>query len=392
VDSSQVVTDQLIRGKKAERVALMDGPWPETVLAWVAGGGYQLRTVYREVDEHYWRPDDGRLEDVEVAGWFEEPVPLWQQFGYDLAGVGGWFDWHPIRDCDELVEDKGDWEIRRNGSGASLKFWKHRSGTPEHIDFRMTTREIWEQDYRPHLETWDVRRFGNLNETRKALAEARAAQKWTHYGHQFIWENMRQSMGDMTLYTSLLTDPDWIRDYCRVYTDFYKRYLGYLIEEVGKPDGVWLYEDLGYKNGLFASPKVLAELIFPYYSELVAFIHSYDLPVILHSCGSVAQAVPMIIEAGFDALNPMERKAKGNDPFVFAEKYGDKLAFVGGLDVRFFETNDREIIRREIAGYMEGMKERGARLVFASDHSIPPTVSYDTYQFILEVYREHMMY
>jgi hypothetical protein len=45
-----------------------------------------------------------------------------------------------------------------------------------------------------------------------------------------------------------------------------------------------------------------------------------------------------------------------------------------------------------MVAYIEGMKARGARLVFASDHSIPPTVHYDTYRYALEVYREHRMY
>jgi uroporphyrinogen decarboxylase len=177
-----------------------------------------------------------------------------------------------------------------------------------------------------------------------------------------------------------------------VYTDFFKQAFIYLFEKVGLPDGIWIYEDLGYKNGLFASPKVLSELIFPYYKELVDFFHGYNLPVVLHSCGSTAQALPLIVDAGFDALNPMERKAKDNDPFIFAEKYGDKLAFIGGLDTRVFETNDREIIRREITAYIEGMKARGARLVFASDHSISTNTRYDTYLYALDVYREHMMY
>ena len=88
----------------------------------------------------------------------------------------------------------------------------------------------------------------------------------------------------------------------------------------------------------------------------------------------------------------MERKAKDNDPLVFAEKYGDKLAFIGGLDTCVFETNDREIIRREVTAYMEGMKARGARLVFASDHSISTNTRYDSYLYALEIYREHMMY
>jgi uroporphyrinogen decarboxylase len=165
-----------------------------------------------------------------------------------------------------------------------------------------------------------------------------------------------------------------------------------VFECVGLPDGVWLYEDLGYKNGLFASPKVLTELIFPYYREMIDFFHGYDLPVVLHTCGSTAQAMPLIVEVGFDALNPMERKAKDNDPFVFAEKYGDRIAFVGGLDARVFETNDKDIIRREVVNYIEGMKARGARLVFASDHSISTNTRYESYCYALEVYREHMMY
>ena len=38
------------------------------------------------------------------------------------------------------------------------------------------------------------------------------------------------------------------------------------------------------------------------------------------------------------------------------------------------------------------MKARGARLVFASDHSISPNTHYDSYRYALEVYREHMWY
>jgi hypothetical protein len=38
------------------------------------------------------------------------------------------------------------------------------------------------------------------------------------------------------------------------------------------------------------------------------------------------------------------------------------------------------------------MKARGARLVFASDHSLSTRVRYDTYRYAVEVYREHMMY
>jgi uroporphyrinogen-III decarboxylase len=114
--------------------------------------------------------------------------------------------------------------------------------------------------------------------------------------------------------------------------------------------------------------------------------------VVLHSCGSTAEALPLIVAAGFDALNPMERRALGNDPFRFAEQYGERLAFVGGLDALVFESNDSHLIRREVAAYIDGMKQRGARLVFASDHSISPKTRYASYRDALDVYREHCSY
>jgi uroporphyrinogen decarboxylase len=362
----------------------------DTIALWVQQG-YPTRMEYRELGQQYWRREDGRWEDVETPGEYEVPVPPWEHFDYDMVGVGPWFDVMPIRDYSEVVSETDDWDIKRNGAGASLKYWKHKSGTPEHMDFRMTTREVWERDYRPYLLEWDPARV-DLKESRRNFTPARKANKWAHFGHMFVWELMRQSMGDITMYESLLLDPAWIQDYNRVYTDFYKKYFTYMLEQVGMPDGVWLYEDLGYKNGLFASTKVLNELIFPYYKEMVDFFHGYNLPVVLHSCGSTAEAIPLIISAGFDALNPMERKAKGNDPFAFAEKYGDKLAFVGGLDARVFESNDKDLIRREVAAYIQGMKARGARLIFASDHSISTNTHYESYQYALQVYRENMLY
>jgi len=389
-ETSRDLVDALLRGKKAGRVGLMDSPWTDTIAAWVEQG-YPTRMVVKEVGEEYWRRTDGRWVDVEVAGEYEEPVPAWEHFGYDMAGIGPWFDVMPWRDYDELIDETDEWDVRRNGAGAALKYWKHKSGTPEHMDFRMVTRQVWERDYRPHLLQLDPQRV-EVKQLGKNLAQAAGAHTWTHFGHLFVWELMRRSLGDVTMYESLLLDPAWIQDYNRVYTDFYKAHFAYIFETVGLPDGVWLYEDLGYKNGLFASPRLLAELIFPYYREMVDFFHSYNLPVVLHSCGSTAQALPLIVEAGFDALNPMERKAKDNDPFAFVEAYGDRLAFVGGLDARVFETNDKDIIRREVADYIEGMKARGARLVFASDHSISPNTHYDSYCYAVQVYREHMLY
>ena len=39
-----------------------------------------------------------------------------------------------------------------------------------------------------------------------------------------------------------------------------------------------------------------------------------------------------------------------------------------------------------------GMKARGARFVFGSDHSISTNTDYEDFRYMVEVYREHMLY
>ena len=129
----------------------------------------------------------------------------------------------------------------------------------------------------------------------------------------------------------------------------------------------------------------------PVKEETYKVAKRYDLPVTLHTCGFTEPALDLIVEAGFDGLNPMEVKA-GCDVSKFAEQYGEHLMFFGGLDVRILESGDRDLIRREIVALLTHMKDIDGRYVFGSDHSITTNVEYADFQFALDVYREHMAY
>jgi hypothetical protein len=100
--------------------------------------------------------------------------------------------------------------------------------------------------------------------------------------------------------------------------------------------------------------------------------------------------LPLVVQAGFDGLHPMEVKA-GNKIFKFVEKYGDRLMFVGGLDERILESHDHAVIRKGVTDFMRGMKSRGARFVYGSDHSLSTNIDYQDYLFSLQVYRENMV-
>ena len=102
----------------------------------------------------------------------------------------------------------------------------------------------------------------------------------------------------------------------------------------------------------------------------------------MHSCGYVAPLLPYMIEAGINCLQVIEVKA-GMDLIKLHEQFGDRIAFMGGIDVRALYTNDRAIIDRELESKIPIVKQ-GYNFVLHSDHSIPKTVNFDTYRYFIE--------
>ncbi|MBN2584606.1 MAG: hypothetical protein JXL80_16200 [Planctomycetes bacterium] len=338
--------------------------------------------------DHYW-PETRR--DYWVNEGYPEPdvVPT-EFFGYDIIETWAVNDAGPLRGQDGLVEETDEWKVWRDGFGASLKTWKHKSGTPEHMDFTIKTREDWDR-VKESLTDLDPGRT-NAEEARRVLETAKRDNLFSCFGHQFCIELMRATIGDMVMLPSLLLEPEWVHDMLRVWTDFFKRHYAHVFDTVGRPDGMWIYEDLGFTNGLFASPATIRELFLPYYKELISFYkNDYGMPVLIHSCGDIRKAVPIIIEAGWDCLQPMEAKA-GVDVLELADTYGNAISYMGNINVQVLNTNDKAKVRAEVERKMGGMIERRMPYILHSDHSIPPDVRMATYQYMLELHAEQGKY
>ena len=67
----------------------------------------------------------------------------------------------------------------------------------------------------------------------------------------------------------------------------------------------------------------------------------------MHSCGFIEPLLPGMVEAGIDCLEAMEVKA-GMDLLRIYKEYGEKIALMGGLDVRPVASNDIDGSRREL--------------------------------------------
>ena len=248
----------------------------------------------------------------------------------------------------------------------------------------------WKTIYKPQIKGFQPRRC-DLEGTHRLLETCNHKGLFSVYGNLGIWELLRSSLGDVCMFESLLDDPEWIKDFNQTYTDFFIKHLSYIFDTCGTPDGFYLYDDLAYNKGLFCSSQLLRELFLPYYQKLTHFLHSHNVLAIFHCCGNSEAAIPLIIESGFDALNPMEVKA-GCDVVRFAEKYGESLAFIGGFDVRILENGDRSQIKKEVLRITDAMRHLKASYFFGTDHSVSPNVNFDDYQYAFDCFKEHCYY
>ncbi len=107
-----------------------------------------------------------------------------------------------------------------------------------------------------------------------------------------------------------------------------------------------------------------------------------NLPVIMHACGYIAPLLPGMMEAGIDCLQVIEVKA-GMDLVKLYDMYGDKLSFMGGMDVRELYSNDKARVQCELESKLPHVMGHNGYALH-SDHSIPNTVNIDVYEYFIE--------
>jgi len=90
-------------------------------------------------------------------------------------------------------------------------------------------------------------------------------------------------------------------------------------------------DDLGMQTGLQFSPELYRRFFKPHHYRLYGLVHSRSQArIFLHSCGSVYDMIPDLIEAGVDVLNPVQTSAAKMEPARLKQEFGERLAFWGG--------------------------------------------------------------
>ncbi len=150
---------------------------------------------------------------------------------------------------------------------------------------------------------------------------------------------------------------------------------------------ILVFDDYGFKNGLFMSIKNYRDLVFPWLAEVCRAAHRRGCKIVLHSDGDLSTIIDDLVDGcKIDALNPIEPTTanKAYDIFEIKRKYGDRLTLVGNVSPTMLATGTIA----EIEAYTSRLIREcapGGGYILASGHSINPAVTLDRWQAMLRI-------
>ena len=332
--------------READRIPIIDIPWAGTLRRW---------------------QQEGLPKDISWTDYF------------DIDAVGGFgVDITPRYPVKILEEDDRSY-VETSAWGVTMRHFKAEDSTPEFIDFKVTTAEAWEECKARMLAdaedriNWTV--LKNSYETCEKNGYWRQLNFWFGFDVTHSW-----MMGTENHLIAMYEEPELVADMYNTYLDCCIKQFDKIWDAGYRFDAIRWPDDMGYKGTTFFSNDLYRELLKPVQKRAIDWAHERGMFAHLHSCGNIMSRIDDLVEIGLDALNPLEVKA-GMEPLTLKEKYGDKLALHGGINAVLWD--DKEAILEEIRRCVPVLKQNGG-YIFSSDHSIPNTVTLDTFKAITE--------
>ena len=142
---------------------------------------------------------------------------------------------------------------------------------------------------------------------------------------QFLWRNDNFLM-------MLAAEPDKVHTFLDRLVEIHLANLEAFLAAVGPSIDVVLFgDDLGMQGGPQISPAMYREYFKPRHKLMWNRAKDLaDIKVMLHCCGGVRELLPDIIDAGLDAINPVQISCAGMDAQGLKDDFGESMVFWGG--------------------------------------------------------------
>jgi uroporphyrinogen decarboxylase len=229
----------------------------------------------------------------------------------------------------------------------------------------------------------DPDRDGRLGKFFNIAEKAKSENRYVLYGWWCLFFEKPWSLrGMQNLMIDYYENPDKVQKLHGALAEVYCQYINYANLNFN-PDGFWTSDDLGHQKGAMISPGIFKDFIYPYYRKIGDLLKNKKMHFWLHSCGDNTSLLPLIIETGVDIFHPVQKHTM--DEKIIAQKYGDKLTFLAGIDVQHtLQEKDEAGVREEVRFLIDTFDRQDGGLCLAAGNGIVAGTPFENIEAFLD--------
>jgi len=255
--------------------------------------------------------------------------------------------------------------------------WRRASGSIyyEIADAPLRNATIDDLEIYPWPNLTNPERFAGLAERAKAIQAAGYAT--VLLPGVTLFEQACLLRGLDAILMDLAADEEFFTGLINTLKSLVIPYVRAILREVGAyVDILVTGDDLGMTAGPMMSPATYRRLIKPHHVEFLGEMKQYTAgKIFFHSCGNVYSLLGDLVEAGVDAINPVQVSAgEMGDTARLKREFGTRLSFCGGIDTqKVLPQGTPDDVRRETRRRIKDLAPNGGYLA-AAVHCLQPDV------------------
>lgn len=209
-----------------------------------------------------------------------------------------------------------------------------------------------------------------------------------------FWHDAIDLLGMEDMYIAMYTEPDRVDAVLQHLVDYYAAVSQRIFDAAGDViDIFFIGNDFGSQTGPLLGPDLFGRFILPHLRRLIDLGHAYGLKVQLHCCGGFAPLIPLMIEAGLDALHALQPNCQGMDLRTLKNNFGRAILFNGGIDSHHVLIDGTvEFVRQKTREICQIMMPGGGYVAGASHDTILEETPVENIVAMFDAIREYGVY
>ena len=322
--------------------------------------------------EQEWKAQGATEEELNLIAFDWDYVPV-ISCGGNTGLMGGF--------TPRVVEETKEYIIKSDEYGRKTKLCKGVATIPLPLDYPVKDMDSWLKmkpffEFYPERINWDA-----VEAAKKAQQEGTLVVASIPGG----FDLPRQLMGEEGACLCYYEQPELMNDILETIGNTAFQVLDRISDHI-VIDQLSVHEDMAGKSGPLIGPNQIKTFIKPYYRKIWDMLKSKGTKIFSQdSDGDMNPVIDAFLDCGLTVMYPME-PAAGMDVVELRKKYGNRLAFKGGIDKHVLRQS-KEDIRRELEYKMQPIMRQGG-MVFGLDHRIPNGTPLENYKYYVDTGRE----